>query len=940
MSIAPEPAEPVAGAGVSLANVILRPKPARGAAPGTAAAAVDHEPLVKYGSVQRVVNDSEMHNLLTFFNKLNVSGNGSLSVAELQASMGSLGHKITLAQAENIINEADTDANGTLEFNEFVLIMVKHVRTSDDIVNGDEKGMAKMLMEIGEKQRDRNRDNMFETLKYFALRLLAGYGAALVCGAVLAGLTLLIMLWTGSYATVFEASATSRVALMDQVNAAPVVHELDETQRMFLDESDEHSKCPPWMLITVGNTSLNATPTYLWKNLTPSFVIIATTGAKGRRLASERDLDAAGLALSSGGDYGHVGRRGRHLSFQHISVTLPCEQIDEKYAGEIEIRCQNAVERLFSYEPSYEIYEDGCFRRCAVNETATLPSGDLFRLESPLVSVEGSNAYQQCGAAADQFMVVKCREEGPYMAQSCCNAGACCRPNASLAASVTAVSLGNTPPHVAELIAQFHGGALPTSLNLTLVDPLVNGDVGLALPAGWRERSGSFGLDWVHPGYVADAQTAPHDYGRFGESLSANAREAKSTSRLGVVPGVMRAWEGCKALHPDLLEGSATLTCDGTRQTVELNCTDERGIFSKPFDASLLLTKPEKECSAYPLCAAAGYNGTCCPGPSGMFKLCCDLAEPSLGVQLPLGSTLMILNLLPAPVLLLVLLLASIPLVGCALKPEWREPGTPMGEVIAKVQTVSKGVGAYAESESSVNKEKEAIYAATTAKATEARANAPAAEAAQVAGQTSTRQGASGGEGMIKVLRARGPCCPAPCVPLMLFLGAVLFLLMTAILFTSSFFVVLSALLVLMVTGCAWSCGSCLVMLGDDINMPQTNFSEKKRPALAVISSLGSVLDSLFGSILKLLIDFLVLYKDLLSTFTFFNSLQGNFPALPKLSLGLVIPAFLPDWYLGWFPALEGLFAWIGSVVDSLIDGIGSLSFGNVAVSCAWMKDL
>jgi len=62
---------------------------------------------------------------------LGADGDGRITAQELDTVLRSLGQPLTKEEIRDMIEEADTDGNGTIEFPEFVVMMAKQARESD-----------------------------------------------------------------------------------------------------------------------------------------------------------------------------------------------------------------------------------------------------------------------------------------------------------------------------------------------------------------------------------------------------------------------------------------------------------------------------------------------------------------------------------------------------------------------------------------------------------------------------------------------------------------------------------------------------------------------------------------------------------------------------------------------------------------------------------------
>ncbi len=58
-------------------------------------------------------------------------GDGSVTVAELGSVIRALGHDPTDGEIQDMINDVDVDGNGDIDFNEFIEMMLRKVKTND-----------------------------------------------------------------------------------------------------------------------------------------------------------------------------------------------------------------------------------------------------------------------------------------------------------------------------------------------------------------------------------------------------------------------------------------------------------------------------------------------------------------------------------------------------------------------------------------------------------------------------------------------------------------------------------------------------------------------------------------------------------------------------------------------------------------------------------------
>lgn len=69
-------------------------------------------------------DDSKLHDLFKLFD---LNGNGSIDAAELQTVMSQVsGERISDQEIRDMIQEADANRNGVIEFLEFIEVMKRH----------------------------------------------------------------------------------------------------------------------------------------------------------------------------------------------------------------------------------------------------------------------------------------------------------------------------------------------------------------------------------------------------------------------------------------------------------------------------------------------------------------------------------------------------------------------------------------------------------------------------------------------------------------------------------------------------------------------------------------------------------------------------------------------------------------------------------------------
>lgn len=86
---------------------------------------------VRSRSSEYGLNDDQVAEIKEAFCLLDKDEDGRITVAELGVVMRSLGHKPTEKELRGMVNEADQDGNGTIEFSEFLDMMAKQMKTTD-----------------------------------------------------------------------------------------------------------------------------------------------------------------------------------------------------------------------------------------------------------------------------------------------------------------------------------------------------------------------------------------------------------------------------------------------------------------------------------------------------------------------------------------------------------------------------------------------------------------------------------------------------------------------------------------------------------------------------------------------------------------------------------------------------------------------------------------
>ena len=95
------------------------------------------------------LTDEQREEFKEAFSLFDKDGDGCISTEELGTVMRSLGQNPTEAELQDMINEIDEDGNGTVEFNEFLVMMVKK---SDP--NADKEQELKEAFRVFDKNGD------------------------------------------------------------------------------------------------------------------------------------------------------------------------------------------------------------------------------------------------------------------------------------------------------------------------------------------------------------------------------------------------------------------------------------------------------------------------------------------------------------------------------------------------------------------------------------------------------------------------------------------------------------------------------------------------------------------------------------------------------------------------------------------------------------------
>ncbi|XVF57242.1 hypothetical protein PTKIN_Ptkin06aG0189000 [Pterospermum kingtungense] len=126
------------------------------------------------GEVMSEEQVAEFQEAFCLFDK---DGDGCITMEELAAAIKSLDQNPTEEELQNMINEVDTDGNGTIKFGEFLNLMTRKMKEAEaeeelkeafKVFDKDQDGyispheLRQVMMNIGEKLTDEELEQMIK----------------------------------------------------------------------------------------------------------------------------------------------------------------------------------------------------------------------------------------------------------------------------------------------------------------------------------------------------------------------------------------------------------------------------------------------------------------------------------------------------------------------------------------------------------------------------------------------------------------------------------------------------------------------------------------------------------------------------------------------------------------------------------------------------------
>ncbi|XP_045798394.1 neo-calmodulin-like isoform X2 [Trifolium pratense] len=125
-----------------------------------------------------ILREEQISEFLEDFSHLDKNGDGCITIEELGTAMRSLGENPTLEELQIMVNQVDTDGNGTIEFGEFLNFMARKMKETEAedelkeafwVFDKDKDGyispneLRSVLRIIGEKVTEEELEQMIKT---------------------------------------------------------------------------------------------------------------------------------------------------------------------------------------------------------------------------------------------------------------------------------------------------------------------------------------------------------------------------------------------------------------------------------------------------------------------------------------------------------------------------------------------------------------------------------------------------------------------------------------------------------------------------------------------------------------------------------------------------------------------------------------------------------
>ncbi|KAL3846946.1 hypothetical protein ACJMK2_017886 [Sinanodonta woodiana] len=114
------------------------------------------------------ISPEEIEQYKKAFSVFDKDGDGKISTEDLKAVLGSLGHMPSQAMLEDIMHEVDNDGNGTIELDEFLEMMNSKIDFTES--ESDKSGfitasvLQEVMTNIGDKLTYKEAEDMIEEI--------------------------------------------------------------------------------------------------------------------------------------------------------------------------------------------------------------------------------------------------------------------------------------------------------------------------------------------------------------------------------------------------------------------------------------------------------------------------------------------------------------------------------------------------------------------------------------------------------------------------------------------------------------------------------------------------------------------------------------------------------------------------------------------------------